>query len=317
MARFLLTRLGLAAITLFLLSVLVFVGANLLPGNVARRKLGNLADQAAVDQLNHQLGTDKPILVQYWNWITGLLHGDLGTSLSYNLPVNQLIGPALTHSIKLAAFAFVMVVPLAIVGGVVAALKRDRLTDRIITVGGLSLAVVPEFVTGIMLILIFGLWLNLFPVSANAPDGSDILAQLKYLFLPALTLVIVLFGYISRITRAGTIEALDADYTRTAVLKGLPRRTVVRRHVLRNSLLPTIAVVATQTGYLIGGLVVIETLFNYPGMGRLIFTAANGKDFPLLASSVLIVGIIFLVATLLADVAYSFLNPRIRFAAAE
>jgi peptide/nickel transport system permease protein len=317
MARFLLTRLGLAAITLFLLSVLVFVGANLLPGNVARRKLGNLADQAAVDQLNHQLGTDKPILVQYWNWITGLLHGDLGTSLSYNLSVNQLIGPALTHSIKLAAFAFVMVVPLAIVGGVVAALNRDRLTDRIITVGGLSLAVVPEFVTGIMLILIFGLWLNLFPVSANAPDGSDILAQLKYLFLPALTLVIVLFGYISRITRAGTIEALAADYTRPAVLKGLPRRTVVRRHVLRNSLLPTIAVVATQTGYLIGGLVVIETLFNYPGMGRLIFTAANGKDFPLLASSVLIVGIIFLVATLLADVAYSFLNPRIRFAAAE
>jgi peptide/nickel transport system permease protein len=317
MARFLLTRLGLAAITLFLLSVLVFVGANLLPGNVARRKLGNLADQSAVDQLNHQLGTDKPILVQYWNWISGLLHGDLGTSLSYNLPVNQLIGPALTNSLKLAAFAFVMVVPLAIVGGVVAALKRDRLIDRIITVGGLSLAVVPEFVTGIILILVFGLWLGLFPVSANAPDGSSILTQLKYLFLPALTLVIVLFGYISRITRAGTIEALDADYTRTAVLKGLPRRTVIRRHVLRNSLLPTIAVIATQTGYLIGGLVVIETLFNYPGMGRLIFTAANDKDFPLLASSVLIVGIVFLVATLLADVAYSLLNPRIRFAAAE
>jgi len=317
MGRFLLTRLGLAAITLFLLSVFVFLGANLLPGNVARRKLGNLADQSAVDQLNHQLGTDKPILVQYWNWITGLLHGDLGTSLSYQLPVSQLIGPALTNSVKLAAFAFVMVVPLAIVGGVLAALKRDRLTDRIITVGGLSLAVVPEFVTGIMLILVFGLWLGLFPVSANAPDGSDILTQLKYLFLPALTLVIVLFGYISRITRAGTIEALDADYTRTAMLKGLPRRTVVRRHVLRNSLLPTIAVIATQTGYLIGGLVVIETLFNYPGMGRLIFTAANDKDFPLLAASVLIVGIVFLVATLLADIAYSLLNPRIRYAAAE
>ncbi len=317
MGRFLLTRLGLAAITLFLLSVLVFVGANLLPGNVARRKLGNLANQASVDQLNHQLGTDKPILQQYWNWISGFFHGDLGTSLTFNLPVSQLIGPALTHSLKLAAFAFVMVVPLAIAGGVVAALKRDRLTDRIITIGGLSLAVVPEFVTGIALILIFGLWLDLFPVSANAPDGSDVLTQLKYLFLPALTLVIVLFGYIGRITRAGTIEALDADYTRTAVLKGLPRRTVVRRHVLRNSLLPTIAVIATQTGYLIGGLVVIETLFNYPGMGKLIFTAANGKDFPLLASSVLIVGIVFLVATLLADLAYSLLNPRIRYATAE
>jgi len=317
MGRFLLTRLGLAAITLLLLSVLVFVGTNLLPGDVARRKLGNTASQASVDQLNHQLGTDKSILVQYWNWISGLFHGDLGTSLSYRLPVSELIGPALTHSLKLAAFAFVMVVPLAILGGIVAALKRDKLTDRVITIGGLSLTVVPEFVTGIMLILVFGLWLDLFPVSANAPDGSNILTQLKYLFLPALTLVIVLFGYISRITRAGTIESLDADYTRTALLKGLPRRTVIRRHVLRNSLLPTIAVIATQTGYLIGGLVVIETLFNYPGMGRLIFTAANAKDFPLLASSVLIVGIVFLIATLLADVAYSLLNPRIRYATAE
>jgi len=187
----------------------------------------------------------------------------------------------------------------------------------VITIGGLSLTVVPEFVTGIILILVFGLWLDLFPVSANAPDGSSILTQLHYLFLPALTLVIVLFGYIARITRAGTIESLDADYTRTAVLKGLPRRTVIRRHVLRNSLLPTIAVIATQTGYLIGGLVVIETLFNYPGMGRLIFTAAQKKDFPLLETGVLIVGIVFLVATLLADLAYSLLNPRIRYATAE
>jgi peptide/nickel transport system permease protein len=154
-------------------------------------------------------------------------------------------------------------------------------------------------------------------VSALAPQGADIFTQLKYLLLPALTLVIVLFGYIARITRAGTIEALEADFTRTAVLKGLPRRTVIRRHVLRNSILPTIAVVATQTGYLIGGLVVIETLFNYPGMGRLIFTAVERKDFPLLQSSVLIVGIVFLVATLLADIAYSLLNPRIRYASAE
>jgi peptide/nickel transport system permease protein len=187
----------------------------------------------------------------------------------------------------------------------------------VITLGGLSLSVIPEFVTGIMLILIFALWLDVLPVSANAPDNADPLTQIKYLLLPAFTLVLLLFGYIARITRAGTIESLDADYTRTAVLKGLPRRTVVRRHVLRNSLLPTIAVVATQTGYLIGGLVVIETLFNYPGMGRLIFTAATQKDFPLLEAAVLIVGIGFLVANLFADLAYSLLNPRIRYAAAE
>jgi peptide/nickel transport system permease protein len=317
MARFLLKRLGLATITLFLLTVFVFFGSQVLPGDVARRILGPFADQRAVDALNHQLGTDRPLLTQYWDWVSHFFRGDLGTSLSYNAPVSDLIGNALVHSLKLAALAFVLVVPLAVLGGLVAALKRDRATDRLITLGGLSLTVVPEFVTGIMLILIFGLWLNVLPVSANAPDGSSVLTQIRYLILPALTLVILLFGYIARITRAGTIEALDADYTRTAVLKGLPRRTVIRRHVLRNSLLPTIAVVATQTGYLIGGLVVIETLFNYPGMGRLIFTAANQKDFPLLASAVLIVGIGFLLATLLADIAYSLLNPRIRYAAAE
>jgi peptide/nickel transport system permease protein len=317
MGRFLLKRLGLAAITLFLLSVIVFFGTQVLPGNVGRRILGPFADQAAVDALNERLGTDRGLLTQYWDWLSGLFTGDFGTSLSQNVPVTELIGNALVNSLKLAAFAFVLVVPLAIVGGIVAALKRDRLSDRVITIGGLSLSVVPEFVSGIILILVFGLWLEWFPVSARAPEGSSILTQLEYLFLPALTLVILLFGYIARITRAGTIEALDADYTRTAVLKGLPRRAVLRRHVLRNSLLPTIAVVATQTGYLIGGLVVVETLFNYPGMGRLIVTAATQKDMPLLEAGVLIVGAIFLIAMLFADLLYSLLNPRIRYSSAE
>src|SRR5919106_1465538 len=317
MARFLLKRLGLAAITLWLLSVIVFFGTQVLPGNVGRRILGAFADQAAVDALNERLGTDRPVLTQYWDWVTSLLQGDMGTSLSQNVPVTELLGNALTNSLKLAAFAFVLVVPLAILGGVVAALRRDTTTDRTITIGGLSLTVVPEFGTGFMLILVFGLWIDVLPVSAAAPAGSGFFTQLEYLLLPALTLVVVLFGYIARITRAGTIESLDAEYTRTAVLKGLSRRTVIRRHVLRNSLVPTIAVVATQTGYLIGGLVVVETLFNYPGMGRLIFTAVAQKDFPLLQSAVLVVGIVFLIAMLLADLAYSLLNPRIRFAGAK
>jgi peptide/nickel transport system permease protein len=317
MARFLLKRLGLAAITLFLLSVIVFVGASVLPGNVARRILGPFADQAAVDALNERLGTDRSLVTQYWDWISSFFQGDLGDSYALNVPVSELIGNALGNSAKLAVFAFVLVVPLAILGGVIAALRRDTLTDRVVTIGGLTLSVVPEFVSGIILILVFGLWLDVLPVSARAPAGSSFFTQLEYLLLPALTLVVLLFGYIARITRAGAIEALDADYTRTAVLKGLPRRTVIRRHVLRNSLLPTIAVVATQTGYLIGGLVVIETLFNYPGLGRLIFTAATQKDLPVLESAVLIVGIVFLVAMLLADFAYSLLNPRIRYTTAE
>ena len=317
MARFLLKRLGLAAITLWLLSVIVFFGTQVLPGNVGRRILGPFADQAAVDALNERLGTDRPVLTQYWDWVTSLLQGDLGTSLSQNVPVSELLGNALVNSLKLAAFAFVLVVPLAIFGGVVAALRRDTLTDRTITIGGLSLSVVPEFVSGIILILVFALWLDVLPVTARAPEGSGVLTQLEYLLLPALTLVILLFGYIARITRSGTIEALEADYTRTAVLKGLPRRTVVRRHVLRNSLLPTIAVVATQTGYLIGGLVVVETLFAYPGVGRLIVTAAGQKDMPVLEAAVIVVGVIFLIAMLVADLLYSLLNPRIRYASAE
>jgi peptide/nickel transport system permease protein len=176
---------------------------------------------------------------------------------------------------------------------------------------------VPEFVSGIMFIIVFGLWLQWLPISASWPEGAGGLTQLKYLILPALPLVLILFGYIARMARAGTVEALDSDYTRTAVLKGLPPHLVIWRHVLRNALLPTIAVIATQTAYLIGGLVVIETLFHYQGIGSLIFTAANKKDFPMLEAGVLVVGVVFALASLLADLLFSYLNPRIRFGAVE
>jgi peptide/nickel transport system permease protein len=165
--------------------------------------------------------------------------------------------------------------------------------------------------------MVFGLWLGVLPVTAQAPRGAGFFTQVEYLVAPALCLVFVLFGYIARMARAGTVEALEADYTRTAVLKGLPQRTVIGRHVLRNSLLPTIAVVATQVGYLIGGLVAIELIFNYQGIGQLVFRAAQQKDFPLLESAVLVIGAVYMLATLVADVLYSLLNPRIRLAAAE
>jgi peptide/nickel transport system permease protein len=301
-------------VTLWILSVVVFVAASVLPGNVARRILGRDASPDAVDALNAELGTDRPVLVQYWDWLTGLLTGDLGESYSFRVPVSDLVLDALANSAKLALLAFAIVVPLGIAAGVAAALREGRLRDRVISLGGLSATAIPEFVTSVLLILVFGLWLGLLPVTAQWPAGAGPLTQLEHLVLPALALSLVLFGYIARMARAGTIEALDADYTRTAVLKGLPQRTVLRRHVLRNALLPTIAVVATQTGYLIGGLVVIEFIFNYQGIGSLLFGAARSKDFPLLQSAVLVVGVVYLAATLVADVAYSLLNPRIRYA---
>jgi peptide/nickel transport system permease protein len=311
MARFIAKRIGLGLITLWLLSVLVFFSAAVLPGDVGRRVLGPFASPQAVAALNHQLGTDRSLLTQYWDWISGFVRGDMGTSVN-NQPVSDIIWPALGHSAKLAVLAFIIVVPLGILGGVLAALHEGRASDRVISVGGLSATAVPDFVWAVVLILIFALWLGVLPSTAQWPDGSGFLTQVKYLLLPALCLVFVLFGYIARMARAGTIESLDADYTRTAIIKGLPHRTVLRRHVLRNSLLPTIAVVATQAGYLIGGLVVIELIFNYQGIGQALFRAADKKDFPVLQSGVLVVGVVFLVATLVADIVYSLLNPRVR-----
>jgi peptide/nickel transport system permease protein len=309
---YILRRLGLALITLWLLSVIVFLAGQVLPGDPGRAILGPLAAQSSVQALDHQLGVDRPLLTQYWTWVSGFVHGNMGTSYTYRSAVSPFIGAALVNSLKLAALAFIIVVPLGIAGGVVAAMRAGRVTDRVISLAGLSAATLPEFASGIVLIVIFAVKLKWLPGSASAGAGASVLSQLHHLILPAIPLVLVLFGYIARMARAGTIEALESDYTRTATLKGLPRSVVIWRHVLRNSLLPTITVIATQTGYLVGGLVVVERLFNYQGIGNLIWTAANGKDFPMLEAGVLTIGIVYMVATLIADILYTALNPRLR-----
>jgi peptide/nickel transport system permease protein len=295
----------------------VFATAQLLPGDVGRAVLGRDAPPEAVAAYNKEHGTDRPAVVQYVDWLTSAVQGDFGESLAQSVPVWDIVQPALANSLKLALFAFLVFVPLGILGGILAGLRVGGPTDRGITVVGLSLAVIPEIVTGLVLILIFSIWLGWLPVTAQWEPGAGPATQVKHLTLPALALVIVLFGYIARITRAGVVEALDADYTRTAYLKGLPHSTVVRRHVLRNALMPTIAVVATQTGYLVGGLVAIEYLFNYQGIGLMTLTAAEQKDFTLLTAGVVIVGLGFLVVTLVADIIFALLNPRIRYGMAE
>jgi len=312
MATFLLRRLGLMVLTLWILTLIVFFAGQIIPGDPARATLGQFAAPSAVQALDQQLGVNRPLLTRYLSWLGGLLHGNFGTSYAYRTPVEPFIRAALINSVKLAVLAFVIVVPLGIIGGVIAALRAGRGTDRAISVTGLSLSTVPEFVSGIVLLIVFGVELKWLPVTASAGAGASALQQLRHLILPAIPLVFVLFGYIARMARAGTIEALNSDYTRTAVLKGLPQATVIRRHVLRNSLLPTITVIATQTGYLIGGLVVVETLFNYQGLGNLIYKAAVAKDFPMLEAGVLIIGVVYVVATLIADLLLTLLNPRLR-----
>ena len=317
MAMFLLRRLGLMVLTLWILSLIVFFAGQILPGDPGRAILGNLATPSAVQSLDHTLGVDRPLLTRYLSWIGGLLHGNFGTSYTYRSAVEPFVRAALINSVKLAALAFVIVVPLGIIGGVIAALYAGRGVDRTISVTGLSLAAMPEFVTGIVLIVIFGVELKALPVTASAGTGAGVFNQFRHLILPAIPLVLILFGYIARMARAGTIEALNSDYARTAVLKGLPRTTVIRRHILRNSLLPTITVIATQTGYLIGGLVVVETLFNYQGIGNLIFKAAQAKDFAMLEAGVLTIGVVYVLATLAADLLLIALNPRLRIGASS
>ena len=315
MVVYVLRRLALAVVTLFLLTLIVFAISNVLPQDVGRAILGPFAPAESVAALNKQLGTDQPLLVQYGRLLEGVVTFDFGNSYQSGQPVAELITQTLANSAKLATLALLLTVPLGVVGGVFAAMRRNRLADKVIVTLGLAGSAIPEFVTSTFLIFILGLKLNVLPVLATWPEGSGIGTQAYYLFMPALALVLVYFGYIARMARAGTIGALEADYTRTATMKGMSRTKVLRTHVLRNALLPTISVIATQTGYLFGGLLAVEIIFNVNGLGRLLVNAAKAKDLPVLSAGVLVIGAIYMAATLLADLLISYLNPRIRLAA--
>lgn len=315
MIRLLRERLILAAITLLLVSIGVFALSDLLPGDVGRTILGQYASPAQVAQLNHELGVDQPLPVRYWRWISGFVVGDWGESYLLKVPILPLVIERLCNSAILGGFAAFIIVPFSIALGVVAALHRDRALDHLISVIGLSLIGIPEFVGGVFVLVAFAVKLGWFPVLSEVPTSLNPVEWFHQLFLPSLPLMFVLFGYISRMARAGTVECLQANYTRTAVLKGLPWRVVIWRHVLRNSLVPTVSVVAVQVGGLLGGLVVVETVFTYPGLGKLLLNSAVGHDLPMLTACVLVTAVIYMAANLIADAIAAFLNPRIRVAA--
>lgn len=311
MSRFILKRLGLTAVTLVLVSVIIFAVSEVLPGDPGRTVLGPFASQAQVAKVNHEFGVDRPLPVRYGDWVSKFARGDWGRSYQLDEDVMPLVLNRLGNSLALALFAFILVVPFSIGLGVFAALRDGRWQDRLLSISGLSMLALPEFVVGVLVIVVFAIQLEWLPVSSGVPSWNpvDIVRQL---LLPSIPLMFVLFGYISRMARAGTVEALEANYTRTATLKGLSRRSVIGRHVLRNAMLPTITVVSAQIGYLVGGLVVTETLFNYPGIGQLALNAAIGHDLPVLEACVLVTALIIALANLVADVLYAVLNPRIR-----
>ena len=313
MGRFIAKRLGLSLVTLFLVSVIVFAISDVLPGDVGRAILGRSATDAQVAQIDHDLGYDKPLPERYWTLVSGYATGDWGRSPVLNVKVRPLVMRRFENSLILAAFAFVLIVPFSIVMGVMAALHNGRWPDRTISITGLSLIALPEFVSGVILLVVFAVELGWFPSSSSVPTANPV-DWFRQLLLPSIPLMCVLFGYIARMARAGTVDALRADYTRTATLKGLPRRTVISRHVLRNSLLPTISVVSVQIGYLVGGLVVVETLFAYPGIGSLAYDSVQANDITMIEAIVLFTAVIYMLSNLVADILYAALNPRVRLA---
>ena len=317
MGKFIVKRIGLALVTLFIVTTAIFFMTHILPGNAAERILGPFAERINVIALEKELGLDKPMYVQYWRWLSEALQGQLGDSVQYQSPVSEILIPAIGYSFRLASMAFLIVVPLSILGGIIAAINRGKLVDRVITVGGLSAAVIPEFVWAVLLVFVVGVKLEWLPVTAFPDVDTSLVQVIRHMILPSIALVLVLFGYISRIARAGVIEAMDSDYSRTAVLKGLSKRQMINRHVLRNALLPTIAVVASQVPYLVGGLVAVEIVFNYPGFGSLLLQAVQYRDYPMLQAAVLIVGSVIVMMQLIADILFALLNPRIRQTIAE
>ena len=312
MARYIARRLLLSLLTLWLLATIVFIIANVLPNDVGRTILGPFAPQETVDALNDRLGTNRPILVRYAESIVGVFTLDFGDSFVTGKPVLPQLAAAIGRSAKLAGLALLITIPIAIAAGLYAARRRDRPVDRAIVLLGVTTSSIPEFVTGTILVVVVGVQLKLLPVLATPPRNADFLTEIRFLLMPAMAMAIVYFGYIARMTRAGAIDVLQSDYTRTATMKGLTTSQTMVRHVLRNALIPTVAVIAVQIGYLFGGIIAVERIFNYNGMGQTMLFAAQRKDIPMLTAGAIIVGIVYMLATLTADLVIAWMNPRIR-----
>jgi peptide/nickel transport system permease protein len=306
-------RLAAVAGVITLMSVLVFLATHALPATIAEVMLGQYATPETVAALETKLGLTRPLLTQYWEWASGVLRGDLGRSLVMEVPIAPVLWTALGRSAVLGAAAMTIVSVLGIALGVVAAVRRGRVIDHLasgFTIVGLS---VPEFFWGLLLILLFGSYLKLLPTSGYGTLDQGVRSYIAHLVLPVATLTIGLLAHIARLTRSSMLEALDTAYVKAARARGLPEWAVVTRHALRNALLPTITVLAQDVGFLIGGIVAVETIFAYPGIGRLLVYALERHDLPLMEAAILVLTAVQCFANLAADLLYAFFNPQIRY----
>jgi len=316
MAFYIARRVAAIALILLVISILIFAITQVLPGNVARMIAGQFATPDVIAAIQAKLGLNDPLVVQYWRWASRIVSGDLGQSLIMERPIGPMLRTALANSATLAAVSLVVIAIGGIGLGIIAAIRHNTALDHgisVVTFLGIS---VPEFFWGIVLILVFAGYLQWLP-SGGAGDSATGAMSLKHLVLPAATLTFALIAHVSRMTRSSMLETLSSQYVLYARAKGLPERVVLIRHALRNALLPTITVLAIDLGLLIGGIVVVETVFSYPGLGRLLLFAIERHDLPLIQATILVVAAIYCCANLAADLLYAYFNPRIRYGRAR
>jgi peptide/nickel transport system permease protein len=316
MAGYALRRLGTVLLILFAMSLLVFLATHALPSNTAALILGQYSTPDMQAALEHKLGLDLPLPVQYWHWADGMLHGDMGQSLVMDRPVAPVLWDAFGRSAILAVLAMLVVSTVGVSMGVVAAVWRGRWPDHAVSVFAYLGISVPEFYWGLVLILIFGSALRLLPTSGSGNISDGLASFSSFLVLPVITLTLTLLAHVSRLTRSSMAEALDSMYVRVARARGMPEHVVILRHALRNALVPTITVLAQDFGFLIGGIVAVETVFAYPGLGRLLIFSLQHQDLPLMQAAILVLTAVYCLANLTADLLYGVANPRIRYGGA-
>jgi peptide/nickel transport system permease protein len=305
-------RIGAALATILLVSVLIFGGVEALPGDAAEATLGVHATPALVRQTRQEFGLDRPLPARYISWLTGVLHGDLGTSLPSKAPVWGVIKDKVRNSAVLAFAAVLFLVPLSVALGVAAALWKDRWPDHAASATTLALTSTPEFVVGTVLAVVFALGLGAFPAVSIVDSSRPILSQLNLVALPCATLVLVTVAQATRMIRATTIEVLQSDYVQMATLRGTPTGRLLWRHVLPNALTPTIQILALTVGLLVGGVVVTEAVFQYPGVGLALTNAVQNRDFATVEAISLIVSATYIAVNLGADLIVIAMNPRLR-----
>ncbi|NKJ36509.1 ABC transporter permease [Rhizobium sp. SG570] len=311
--HYLIKRLLMIVYTLFVVSLVVFAITQVLPADAAVMMLGENATAQALDALRQQMGLNDPVWMQYLHWLTGILHGDFGQSLRTGQPVGPVMFEALGRSLLLACLSIGLMLVLAIPLGVIAAMRRGRLTDMLVSLVSYAGVSLPEFVTATVAVLLVSDWLKWLPATGYVPLTENFLDGLAHLALPVCVISIILIAHVSRMVRSELVDVLHTDYIRAARLKGLSGSRVLFGHALRNALLPTITVVALDVGYLLGGIIVVEEIFAIPGIGRQLIVAIQTRDLPSIQAGVLLMAATYSIVNFAADLLYAWLDKRIQY----